>query len=71
MTALSHANNWSAALELFNAAREHPQVLEQPQVLEKGLTALTTALNKTGATTGMLTVVHFMLEHHMKVRVSC
>ena len=68
---MSHANNWGAALELFNAAREDPQVLEQPLVLEKGLTALTTALSKNGATIAMLTVVHFMLEHHIKVSMSC
>lgn len=71
MSALSHANNWSTALELFNAAHEDPKVLEQPQVLQEGLIALTTALGKTGATVGMLTVVHFMLEHRIKVRVSC
>lgn len=71
MSALSHANNWGAALELFNAAREGLQVLEQPRVLEKGLIALTTALRKAGATVGMLTVVHFMLQNHIKVSMSC
>lgn len=69
MSALSHANNWNAALELFNAAHIDPRVLEQPQVLEGGLIALTTALNKAGSTVSMLTVVHFMLEHQMKVRL--
>lgn len=71
MRALSHANNWSMALELFNAAREDPKVLEQPEVLEGGLIALTTALSKGGAMVGMLTVVHFMLEHQMKVMLCC
>ena len=68
---MSHANNWDAALELFNAAHEDPQVLEHPQVLEKGLIALTLALKKAGAMVDMLTVVHFMLEHQIKVSVSC
>lgn len=67
MSALSHASNWSVALELFNAAHEDPKVLEQLQVLEGGLIALTAALSKAGAMVHMLTVVHFMLEHQMKV----
>lgn len=71
MSVLSQANNWDTALELFNAAREDPQVLEHPQVLEKGLIALTIALSKAGAMVDMLTVVHFMLEHQIKVSVSC
>ena len=71
MSALSHANDWNAALELFSAAHEDPQVLEHPQVLEKGLIALTMALNKAGTMVDMLTVVHFMLEHQIKVSVSC
>ena len=70
MSALSHANNWVPALDLFHTAHEDPQVLEQPRVLEKGLIALTTALSKAGATGGMLMVVHFMLAHHIKVSVS-
>ncbi|XP_078357548.1 uncharacterized protein LOC144642464 isoform X2 [Oculina patagonica] len=66
MSALSHANNWSVALELFNAVHEDPKVLEQLQVLEGGLAALTTALSKAGAVVQMLTVVHFMLENQIK-----
>lgn len=71
MSALSHANNWSVALELFNAVHEDPKVLEQLQVLEGGLAALTTALSKAGAVVQMLTVVHFMLENQIKVRLCC
>lgn len=71
MSALSHADNWDAALELFSAAREDPQVLGHPQILERGLIALTMALSKASAMVDMLTVVHFMLEHQIKVRVSC
>ena len=69
MSALSHADNWDAALELFSAAREDPQV--HPQVLERGLFALTMALSKASAMVDLLTVVHFMLEHQIKVSVSC
>lgn len=68
MIALSHANNCSAALDLFNGAHVDPKILEQPQVLQGGLIALTRALDKAEASAAMLTVVHFMLEHHLKVR---
>ncbi|KAJ7389899.1 testis- and ovary-specific PAZ domain-containing protein 1 [Desmophyllum pertusum] len=66
MIALSRANNCSAALDLFNPAHEDPKILEQPQVLQGGLIALTRALDKAEASAAMLTVVHFMLEHHLK-----
>lgn len=71
MSALCHANNWSAALELFNMAQEDPKAVEQPYALGSGLIALSTALNKAGATVDMLNIVHFMLEYWIKVRLSC
>ena len=71
MSALSLGNNWAAALELFTTARTDPRVLEHPQTLESGLIALSTALGKAGTSDGMLRVVHFMLEHHIKVIPPC
>ena len=68
MSGLSHANNWTAALELFTSVHEDPQVLEQPKLLESGLIALSTALHKAGASVGLLIVLHFMLEHCIKVK---
>ncbi|XP_029209578.2 uncharacterized protein LOC114973339 isoform X2 [Acropora millepora] len=54
--------NITAAFELFIAVSEGPQVLDQPQILEGGLNALSVALNNDGLGADMLRVVHFMLE---------
>ena len=67
MISLSH-NDWAAALELFTAVHEDPLVLEHPQTLDGGLSSLSAALEKVEAAAGVLSVVHFMLEHCIKVR---
>lgn len=54
-------------MELYNVVCSDPGVLEQPKVLEGGLIELSTALHKAKASDEMLSVVHFMLEHHIKV----
>ena len=68
MRALSHCGNWMAALELFTAVHKDPQVVQQAQALKSGLIALSSALQKAAASSGMLNVVHFMMVHHIKVR---
>ena len=69
MRALSHCGNWMAALELFTAVHKDPQVVQQPQALESGLLDLSSALQKVAASSGLLRVVHFMMVHHLKVRM--
>ena len=54
-------------MELYNAVCSDPRVLEQPKVLEGGLIELSTALYRAKASDEMLSVVHFMLEYHIKV----
>ena len=68
MRTLSHCGNWMAALELFTAVHKDPQVVQQAQALKSGLIALSSALQKAAASSGMLNVVHFMMVHHIKVR---
>ena len=68
MRALSHCGNWMAALELFTAVHKDSQVVQQPQALKSGLLALSSALQKVAASSGLLRVVHFMMVHHLKVR---
>ena len=68
LSALCDAGQWSPALELFTNICLDTQVLEQAHALQKGLLSLTSALSRAGQGSGMLTVVHFMLEYHIKVR---
>ena len=63
--------NCTAAFELFISVSEGPQVVDQPQILEGGLNALSVSLNNDGLGADMLRVVHFMLECGIQVSVHC